>query len=243
MQQIFDVKYAAPEKCLLDIYTPENVQKPPVYVYFHGGGIVEGSRKIGNKTPEFYCNNGIAFVSVEYRMYPDAKFPEYIIDCANAVKFIMDNYDFGKVIIGGSSAGGYLSMMLYFNKEYLNDVDTSRIAGYIFNAGQPTSHFSYLKFDKKVDSRCVLIDEGAPIYYLRENFSEEEPYLFFICAERDMTNRVNQHHVLLTAMKQFKFPEDKLLFKIYENETHCSYDYKDYYLNDCLDFIQKSLGE
>ena len=243
MNSILDIKYAENEKNLLDIFTPENVENAPVYIFFHGGGIVEGSRKISSKIPEFYCNNGIIFVSVEYRMYPDAKFPEYIIDCANAVKFISEKFNSSKIIIGGSSAGAYLAMMLYFNKEYLKNIDLSRIVGYIFNAGQPTSHFSYLKYDKKVDSRCVLVDEAAPIYYLRENFSENEPHLFFICAEHDMTNRVNQHHVLLTLMKQFKFPEDKLSFKIYENETHCSYDCKDYYLNDCISFIKKSLGE
>lgn len=243
MNSFLDIKYADREKCFLDIYTPENCENVPVYIFFHGGGIVEGSRKIGTKVPEFYCNNGIAFVSVEYRMYPDAKFPDYIIDCADAVKYIMENYSFGKVFIGGSSAGAYLAMMLYFNKEYLKNVDTSSIAGYIFNAGQPTSHFSYLKYDKKVDSRCVLVDEAAPIYYLRENFKEDEPYLFFICAENDMTNRVNQHHVLLTAMKQFKFPQEKISFKVYAGESHCSYDAKDYYLKDCVCFIKRALGE
>lgn len=243
MNSFLDIKYAEHEMCVLDIYMPENYESAPVYIFFHGGGIVEGSRKIGTKVPEYYCNNGIAFVSVEYRMYPDAKFPEYIIDCANAVKYIMDNYNFSKVFIGGSSAGAYIAMMLYFNKAYLKNVDLSRIAGYIFNAGQPTSHFNYLNFDKKVDGRCVLIDEGAPLYYLRESFKEDEPYLLFICAENDMTNRVNQHHVLLTAMKQFNFPQEKITFKIYAGEHHCSYDAKDYYLQDCISFIKKALGE
>ncbi len=242
MISLLDIKYSEHEKCLLDIFLPPSAENSPVYVYFHGGGIEGGSRKIDAKIPEFFTDNGIVFVSVEYRMYPEAKFPEYIIDCANAVKFVMEKYASSKIIIGGSSAGAYLAMMLYFDKKYLKDLDTSRISCYIFDAGQPTSHFNYLKYDKKIDPRCVLIDEGAPIYYLREDFSQNEPYLFFISSEHDMTNRLNQHHVLLTAMKQFKFPEEKLLFKVYENESHCSYDSKDFYLWDSLNFIKKALG-
>ena len=243
MIQTLDIKYAEPKECLLDVYLPNNSSSAPVYVYFHGGGIEGGSRNIGKKIPEYFTNNGIIFVSVEYRMYPEAKFPEYIIDCANAVKFIINKFKNSKIIVGGSSAGAYLAMMLYFDKKYFADIDTSCIKGYIFDAGQPTSHFNYLKYDKKVDPRCVLIDEGAPLYYLRSNFSQEEPHLFFISSEHDMTNRLNQHHVLLTAMKQFKFPEEKLLFKVYENESHCSYLNKDFFLKDSLNFINKATGE
>ncbi len=238
-----DIKYASYKENLLDLFLPDE-SASTVYIYIHGGGIEGGSYKIGNKLPDFYTSCGIAFASIEYRLYPNAKFPEYIIDCANAVKYIQDNYDFENIIIGGSSAGGYISMMLFFNKQYFIDaaVNTSKIKGYIFDAGQPTSHFNYLRFDKKVDSRSVMIDEGAPIFYLREDYPPCQPHVFFICAENDMTNRVNQTNVLITAMKQFKFPTEKLFYKIYENETHCSYLTKELYLNDTYNFIKNALG-
>ncbi len=244
MKSLVDIRYGEADMNLLDMFLPDN-DTSTVYIYIHGGGIEGGSRKMGEKTPIYYTDRGIAFASIEYRMYPNAKFPEYIIDCANAVKYIQDNFNFKNIFIGGSSAGGYLSMMLYFNKEYLRqaNIDTSLIKGYVFDAGQPTSHFNYLRYDKKVDGRCVLVDEGAPIFFLRKDFTPDEPHVFFICSERDMTNRLNQTNTLVTAMKQFKFPVERLLFKVYMNETHCSYCQKDYYLEDTYNFIKNALGE
>jgi signal transduction histidine kinase len=66
------------------------------------------------------------------------------------------------VYVGGSSAGGYLSMMLCFNAAYLgaHGIDPTEISGWFHDAGQPTKHFTVLKYSGE-DERLVIIDETA----------------------------------------------------------------------------------
>ena len=71
MKVIQDIFYTN-EKDLnrsLDIYLPD-CESFPVFVYFHGGGIEGGSKDMGEQIPKELTDNGICFVSAEYRMYP-----------------------------------------------------------------------------------------------------------------------------------------------------------------------------
>ncbi len=241
--KISDIKYSDNEKCILDFYCPENADKYPVYVYVHGGGIVGGDKKEVTGLAEYLLQKGIATVSVNYRMYPEAKFPDYLIDCVQAVKWLKDNYSekIEYMIFGGTSAGGYISMMLFFNKAYFETigVKVNDFNGYIFNAGQPTSHFNYLNYDLKMDSRRVYIDEGAPIYYIDKDFEPEQPKIQIFTADNDMYNRREQTDLLVRTMTHFKFPAQNIFTKIYANSTHCSYCNNEEYLIDTYEFIRR----
>lgn len=234
------------QECMLELYLPENAEKPPLYIHFHGGGLEKGDYRRSPEIAAFYTENGVALASAGYRLYPRARFPDYLNDAANAVRWLLEESgeSFGPVVIGGDSAGAYISMMLYFDPAYLRNagVDPKGIKGYLFNGGQPTTHFNYLHYEKQMDPRSVVIDETAPIFYVREPYAHPagEPELFFVCAENDMVNRVNQNKMLITAMEAFGFPKEKCRFKIYPGETHCSYTKKVFYLQDALDFIKKA---
>ncbi len=241
---------AHPE-CTIDLFLPENTENVPMYIYFHGGGLVGGNSSEAASAAEFLVKKGIAVASVNYRLYPNAAFPDYLTDCANAVAFLMNSTGYGSFssfTLGGSSAGGYITMMLYFNNEYFASagVDRTKINGYFFNAGQPTSHFTYLARDTHEDSRRVMIDKAAPIFYLDKQYEhpENEPYILIVCSDHDMMNRLEQNMMLKTAMLQFGFPGEKLTFKIYPNTTHCSYvsPASDSYLEDTLALITNSNG-
>ena len=72
----------------IDLYTP-NTDCNALLVYFHGGGFVEGSRDLG-LLPHFaedMTSAGIAVASAEYRMYPEAKYPDFVEDAAEAVAY------------------------------------------------------------------------------------------------------------------------------------------------------------
>lgn len=134
---------------MLDLYLPDT-QNFPTFLYFHGGGLVNGSkgpRFLG----EWFAKNGIAFATANYRMYPTASYPDFIKDAASAVAWVKNRIvDYGggdRVFVGGSSAGGYLSMMLCFDAKYLamHKIKPESIAGYIHDAGQPTTHFNVLR--------------------------------------------------------------------------------------------------
>jgi len=237
-----DIPYGEEKAQVLDLFLPEQAEKMPIYIYFHGGGLGGGSKNHYGYMGEYFNQHGIAFASVEYRMYPNAKYPDYIDDCASAVRYIYDNYSdkLSYITVGGSSAGGYLTMMLYFDKHYLKDIPEEFIRGYVFDAGQPTTHFNLLATERKVDGRRIVVDEAAPIYYLDKPFEGYMPQILITCCDHDMVNRMEQNRMLYIGMLHFGYDKEKIQFICYENEKHCAYVNKDFYLEDVLALIKRS---
>lgn len=223
MRKLEDIVYNA---CgmQLDLLLPDGECKA-TFIYFHGGGIVEGNRKdIGNFS-EYLTQNGIAVASVEYRMYPAAQYPDFIEDCADSVLWIKNNAaNYGlsdKIFVGGSSAGGYLSMMLCFCDKFFKKrgLSQSDIAGYIHDAGQPTAHFNVLKYSG-IDSRRIIVDETAPLYYI--GVAKEYPPMTFIVSDNDMQNRLEQTMLVLSTLKHFGYDQSKIEHCIMHG-GHCEY--------------------
>jgi acetyl esterase len=89
----------------------------PLVVYFHGGGFVLGSLRIG----DWICGNvaaqvGAVVVSVGYRLAPVHPFPAAVEDCYAALTWATANAaDLGAqgaVAVMGESAGGNLSAVV-----------------------------------------------------------------------------------------------------------------------------------
>lgn len=208
----------------LNIYLPDDGCFH-VYVHLHGGGLEVGSRDVPEDVAEEFCDNGVALVSVEYRMYPTAVYPEFICDAAAAVAWSyknMANYGMmNKFFVGGSSAGGYLSMMLCFDKKYLAPygIDPVNFGGFVHDAGQPTAHFNVLR-ERGIDSRRVIIDESAPLYHI--GTSPEYPPMLFIVADQDMPGRYEQTMLVLATLRDFGYDMSKVEHKVM-HATHTAY--------------------
>ena len=69
------------ERCRLDVYHPKHIKHFPTVVWFHGGGLKAGNRKV----PEGLRGKGVAVVAVNYRLHPKVKSPAYVEDAAVAV--------------------------------------------------------------------------------------------------------------------------------------------------------------
>lgn len=207
-----------------DIYMPERETKA-VLVYFHGGGLVGGSKSEGEHIAPYLTDMGIAVVSANYRMYPDAKYPDFLEDAADAVAWVYNNKSkFGgckNIFVGGSSAGGYISMMLCFDKKYLakHNINPNDITGYIHDSGQPTKHFNVLKYSG-IDSRRVIIDETAPLYYI--GLEEDYSPMLFLVADNDMKNRYEQTQLVLSTLKHFGYDQSKIKYQLMHG-THCAH--------------------
>lgn len=209
----------------LDLYLPDSKQFP-VLIYFHGGGLQFGDKTDDRVFIEYMVSKGFAVASANYRLYPNAKYPQFIEDAAEAVNWVYKNIgEYGvieKFYIGGSSAGGYISMMLFFDKNYLGKyaIDADDIDGYILNSGQPTTHFNVLH-ERGCDKRRVIVDEAAPLYHITEN-REFAPFIIIV-AENDMENRLEQNQLLYSTIKHFSGNMDKNDFVIVDKFKHCEY--------------------
>lgn len=223
MREMKGIAYAAHPECLLDLYLP-TAEHFPVFVYFHGGGIEKGSRAGVGCFVEELTKAGIAVVSADYRMYPTAKYPEFIEDSAAAVAWVKHRIgEYGVcdgIFVGGSSAGGYLSMMLCFDEGYYKaaGISPDDIAGYVHDAGQPTAHFNVLKY-RGIDPRRVIVDESAPLFHIGK--SGHYPPMHFIVSDNDMKNRYEQTMLVLSTLKHFEL--DAGISHTVMHGKHCAY--------------------
>ena len=207
MKSYNDIEYK--QRLCLDLYLPEG-KDFDLFVYIHGGGLVEGSKALSREFTEAITNEGVALASLDYRMYPDARFPDYIEDCAEAVRWLSDNIGrYGscrRILLGGSSAGGYISMMLCFDKRYLGAVGLcpTDIAAYLHDAGQPTAHFNVLK-ERGIDPRRVIVDETSPLYFV--GVDEKYSPMTFIVADNDMPARYEQTMLTIKTLEHLGHTE------------------------------------
>jgi len=69
----------------LDVYSPGIDEKHPIVVWSHGGGFVSGDKAhplLSVVKSDFFLSRGFVFVSVNYRLAPEHKFPAQAEDTA-----------------------------------------------------------------------------------------------------------------------------------------------------------------
>ena len=176
-------------------------------IHFHGGGLVEGDKGDTYDLCKHLANAGFAVFTANYNLLPNHKFPEFLIDSAQAVKYVVDNVEkHGKskgFLISGQSAGAWITLMLCFDKEYLKAVgiDNKKIIGWISDSAQTTSHFHILEIEQGLNPWLQRIDEHAPLYYVDEKV--DFLHLLLTAYEEDMPNRIEQNKLLVTTIKNF----------------------------------------
>ena len=210
---------------LLDVFLPDNSNVKAVFLYFHGGGIEEGSKDSALSFAEYLTDRNIAVVSANYRLYPGVKFPDFLEDAADAVSWVSNNKEeFGgceSIFVGGSSAGGYISMMLCFDDGYLkkHGIKPTDINGYIHDSGQPTAHYTVLKHSG-IDSKRVIVDERAPLFFV--GLQKEYSPMLFLVADNDMQNRYEQTVLMMSTLKHFGYDSSKIKLQLIHG-GHCEH--------------------
>ncbi|KAJ7783300.1 Alpha/Beta hydrolase protein [Mycena metata] len=109
---------------MLDVFIPQSAtetSKVPVFVWWHGGGLLQGTRKA--LSPHHLtapAKHNICIVSADYRLAPQTRIPGILADCKAAMDFVRsptfadatgNRVDSSKMIVSGSSAGGWLSFL------------------------------------------------------------------------------------------------------------------------------------
>jgi len=122
-----DVSFGPDEKQKLDVYRPKEGKNLPVVVFVHGGEWTKGDKAEVSYKPKFFTENGVVFVSTNYRLYPTAKFPAHADDLAAAVRWVVDHIaEYGgdpkKVALMGHSAGCHLVTLVALDHQYLAKV-------------------------------------------------------------------------------------------------------------------------
>jgi acetyl esterase/lipase len=132
IRQNLDVAYAGtagidPHLQSLDVYHAASgpVQRP-VMIFVHGGGWIGGDKADVASKPEFFVRAGYVFVSINYRLGPQAKFPANVQDVATAIVWTIRNIahyggDPNRIYLIGHSAGGHLVTLVATDERYLKE--------------------------------------------------------------------------------------------------------------------------
>lgn len=141
---IKDVRYADHDRGTMDIYEPERAAPgAPLVVFVYGGSWQSGEKSIYRFVGKLLASRGFVAVIPDYRVYPAVKYPDFLVDNAQAVAFAKSHAaDWGadpnRLFLAGHSAGAYDVAMLALDRRWLSPVglDPRRdIAGVVGLAG------------------------------------------------------------------------------------------------------------
>ena len=102
----------------LDIYVPKGNEHPaPVVLFLYGGSWKSGKREDYGFVGHAFNAHGYVTVLPDYRLVPEIRYPEFIIDNVSALRWVVENIiryggDPQRLFVVGHSAGAYNAVML-----------------------------------------------------------------------------------------------------------------------------------
>jgi acetyl esterase/lipase len=140
-----DVAFRPGERGKLDIYRPAaSAQPAPVVVFFYGGAWDQGRRQDYRFVGLALARRGFLTVIPDYRVYPEVRWPAFLQDSAEAVRWARDHAaDYGgapqRLFLMGHSAGAYNAVSLATDRRWLHAVglDPTRDLGGVVGLAGP----------------------------------------------------------------------------------------------------------
>jgi acetyl esterase/lipase len=110
----------------LDVWRPagNTTAKRPVLIFWYGGGWAKGDRRSYAFAARAYARAGFVVIMPDYRKVPGIRFPAFLQDGAEAVKWARDHVaDYGgdpnRIAVAGHSAGAHIVAMLTLDTQWL----------------------------------------------------------------------------------------------------------------------------
>jgi acetyl esterase/lipase len=138
-------------------------------LHIHGGGWVLGDPKMSDAANEKLANDlGLAVVSVDYRLAPEAPYPAGPDDCEAAAVWLVENAksEFGapadRIVVGGESAGGHLTAVTTIRMKQRH--------GYSFRAANVVyglHDLSGVPSHSELDDKGLLLDSANIDWFTR----------------------------------------------------------------------------
>lgn len=88
-----ELAYGAHPRQRLDVFRPEAARDADVLLFFHGGAYVRGAKSVNGEiydnVPTWFARQGLLALNVEYRLAPEARYPDGAEDAALAVRWAL----------------------------------------------------------------------------------------------------------------------------------------------------------
>jgi acetyl esterase/lipase len=190
----------------LDIYVPCGLKSPaPVVMFFYGGGWQGGERADYLAFGQAFASTGMVAVVADYRLYPQVKYPGFVVDAARSLAFVRAHAaehggDPCRIFLTGHSAGAYNAVMLASEPKFLAEHGGSLdwIRGVIGIAGPynflPLSDPVYVDMFHGTNNA-----ESMPVHHV----DGPRPPMLLISGSDDATVRLCNTHDMSERLKSF----------------------------------------
>lgn len=173
----------------LDVYAPRGATgQAPVAVFFYGGSWDSGRRQDYGWVGRAMASRGFVTVVADYRIYPEVRYPDFLEDGAQAVKWAVDHAreyggDPGRIVLAGHSAGAYNAVMLGLDSRYLKaaGVDPAAVKAVAGVAGP----YDFVPFDDPIAKRIFGKTEDPPATQPMAYVTKDSPAAFLATGDAD----------------------------------------------------------
>ena len=123
-----DLRYQSGSRGTLDLYRPKSdAKQTPIVVFIYGGYWDSGDKSKYTFVGEALASAGFLTLIPDYRVYPEVRWPTFLQDNAQAVRWAYDHAaqygaDHRALFLLGHSAGAYDAVMLALDSRWLNAV-------------------------------------------------------------------------------------------------------------------------
>lgn len=207
----------------VDLYLPEdtNAKDVPVLVFLHGGGWEFGYKEwMGFMAPAFTDLPAI-FVSVSYRLLPEARFPAHIDDTIAAIAWVHANIakhggDPERLFVGGHSAGAHLAALAVLQRNKLAEagVPIRAIRGCVPVSGTYKFEIGALEARGKF---LLKRPEDAPAASPQSHVAGNRVPFYITWGDKDLPHVLESGMPMVEAMKAAGCPVE---YKIFEGFDH-----------------------
>jgi acetyl esterase/lipase len=129
------LSYGEGPRRTIDVHAPrEAAPGAPLVMFFYGGSWSWGRRQDYRWLGAALAAQGFVTAIPDYRLVPEVRFPDFVVDCANAVAWARKNAErFGadpaRTVLIGHSAGAYNALMLALDRKYLGEAQVQGAVG------------------------------------------------------------------------------------------------------------------
>lgn len=197
-----DLAYGDDPAQRLDVYlpaTPRGAAPMGVIVMAHGGGWRRGDKRargvVQHKVEAWVQdspNQGLAFVSVNYRMTPPNPHIE-AQDVAAAVAFVQQqaptwNVDPARVVLMGHSAGAHLVSLVVVEPSYLRDAGAQPVRGVVsldsgsIDVEETMSGRHFSLYDEPFGKDPAFWEKVSPLARLKARAASPLPPFLMVCS-------------------------------------------------------------
>lgn len=186
-----DVAYGGDPRQRLDVYVPEAATgNSPVMMFVYGGSWNSGSKSDYAFVGNAFAAHGFVTVVPNYRLVPQVRFPDFLHDCARALRWTQDNAashggSRQRVHLSGHSAGAYNAMMIALDRRYAARAGVN--AGLVKSVSGLAGPYDFLPLDNRT---TIETFGGAPSLAETQpvNFaSRSAPRVFIATGDADTT--------------------------------------------------------